>query len=996
MVTMPAGPVVSPLLVGRDAEVAALDEALERALEGAGTTMLFAGEAGVGKSRLVAEARTRAARLGFRRLEGHCFEPDRSLPYAPLIDLLHTHLAGRSPEECVAETSIGPALRKLIPELATLHFEGAPNSPADPEQEKRRLIHALAQFILRFAAERPLLVVIEDMHWCDDASLDALLRLARGVPDQPILLLLTYRDEETHPSLDRFLAELDRLRLGTELRIPPLDIDGVETMLRTILELDGPIRADRLDALYTLSEGNPFFLEELLRSLPAAGVDPRNGALSQWPTGQVPIPRTVQEAVRRRAVLLSEAARDVMALAAVAGRRFDFALLQELTGRDEAELLRLIKELIAAQLVVESSAEQFAFRHALTCQAVYAEMLLRERQALHRRVKAALERIYADAIEAHVEDLAYHAFEAADWEATLTYAPRAGERAQSLHATSAVIEQFTRALDAARWLSCSPSVAHLRGRGLAYATLGEFDRARSDLASALESARNVGDAHAEWQILLDLGLLWASRDYDRTGAHYRQALAVAKAIDDRALLAHSLNWLGNWHLNVVQPREGRRCHEEALTIFRTLDDRRGIAETLDLLGLAGNMGGELPQSAAHYRQAIELFRELDDPQRLASSVAVLACQGMSYVIETVAPDPAALADAVDNAGLSLKLAREIGWRAGESYALAVLADCLTATGDFDRALDFAREGFAVAQDIDHLAWTVGNHTSLGSLYREMHAPLAQDHLEAALSLARTSVPFWFPLVAGVLASTCVAAGDLERAASVLDEAPVQDPPVTLGQRLCWLGRAQLALAAGDPALALSVADRLIAADATPDAVIPRVWHVRGEALAALGRIEDAELALLAAGETAAGQGRRPLLWRINASLGRLWRQAARPEDAERAFAAARATVAELAANTLDERLRDGFLRAADALLPRPPRISTREAEKRAFGGLTGREREVAALVAQGRTNRGIADELFLSERTVEGHVANILAKLHVEARTQIAAWAAERGLTRAG
>ena len=218
----------------------------------------------------------------------------------------------------------------------------------------------------------------------------------------------------------------------------------------------------------------------------------------------------------------------------------------------------------------------------------------------------------------------------------------------------------------------------------------------------------------------------------------------------------------------------------------------------------------------------------------------------------------------------------------------------------------------------------------------------------------------------------------------------------MGQRLVWAARAELALACGNPALALETTEQLIASapNLSNERVIPRLWKLRGEALAALGRIEEAETTLQAAQEAARAQSLRPRLWRICITLGKLYQTQARREEAEQAFSAACALIEELAANIPDEHLRAHFLSQATALLPQKRPLTPGRAAKKAFGGLTAREREVAALTAQGKSNREIAEIFVVSERTIESHVGNVLAKLGFVSRTQIAAWAVEQGLTK--
>ncbi|MDP9374902.1 MAG: AAA family ATPase, partial [Chloroflexota bacterium] len=792
-------PIVCPIVVGRAPYLTALDEAVERARRGRGQAVLVAGEAGIGKSRLVAEARARAGQRGLAVLHGACFEGDRALPYAPFLDLLRGFCAGQ-PRGALAGVFDAQAreLVKVLPDLAPLLPAATPTPALDPASEQRRLFHAFAQLFARLAARQPTLVAVEDVHWSDDTSLELLLYLARQLSERRLLLLLTYRSDESHPGLGHALAELDRGRLAIELRLPPLNAGEVAAMLHAILGPERPVRAEFLRTLYALSEGNPFFVEELLPSLTAAGDPVDTGIVpAREPPRAMPIPRAVRDAVGRRSQRVSPAARRLLELAAVAGRRFDFALLREALRFDERTVLRLLKELCAAQLVVEETAERFAFRHALTREAIYAGLLARERQILHRLVADTLERRPAGTGEAPLADLARHCFAAGTWAKAREYARRAGEQAQELYAHRAAGELFTLALEATRQLALPPPAALHRARGRAHETRGDFEAARDDYEAALEAARAAGDRRAAWQALLDLGLLWAGRDYARTGDYCGRALALAREIGDPAILAHSLNRLGNWRVNVEQPGEALRHHREALAIFDDLGDSHGRAETLDLLAVASYLDGDLARSAAYYERAIPLFEDLGDRQRLPFGLATLALCGGSYETEALLPAAARLDGLLHHGERGLRIAREIGWRAGEAYAAVHLGLCLGSQGEYARALQLAREGLALAEEIAHRQWQTAAHCALGVLYRDLLAlPPAREHLERALALAQEIGSLvWTNLAAGYLASACVAQRDLARADRALGP---PTPDQTVGQRLRWLARAELALARDHP------------------------------------------------------------------------------------------------------------------------------------------------------------------------------------------------------
>ena len=485
--------VVCPTLIGRTEQVAAMRQLLARAREGTGRVALIVGEAGVGKSRLLRAMTEEARSVGFFVLHGACFEAERSIPYAPLLDLVRLFASTASP--AVVAHVLAPAATELVaifPELRPLLPDATPSATVDPESDRRRLFHALAQTIALVARTQPVMLAFEDVHWSDDATLELVFHLARSQAANRVVIALTYRGEEVTPRLARLIADLERARVVTDLPVEPLGRGDVATMLEAIFGADENLGGEFVHLLHGLTEGNPFFVEETLKALILAGDLAPTSVDGGWrarPLERVRVPRTAVEAVRRRLASLTVPARAVASTAAVAGRRFDFELLQTLTNHDERELLALVKELIAAQLVVEESAERFAFRHALTREAIYAELLARERVALHREVAAALERHHAASLDAVVEALAYHTWEAGDWGRAAPYAARrCAPRDRPLRAARSGGASRPRALRRRSARAWSPRLELYVARGRANETLGEFQRAHDDFTVALDRA----------------------------------------------------------------------------------------------------------------------------------------------------------------------------------------------------------------------------------------------------------------------------------------------------------------------------------------------------------------------------------------------------------------------------------------------------------------------------------------------------------------------------
>jgi DNA-binding CsgD family transcriptional regulator len=805
-----------------------------------------------------------------------------------------------------------------------------------------------------------------------------------------------------------------------------------------------------VDAIHELAEGNPFRTEELVGALVAAGeahpdAGPTGeGGVWRWnarPVHEWRLPRSLYEAVRERLAGVGPAARELLTLAAVVGRRFDFELLQQLAQVDEGTLLALVKELVAARLVIEESPDRFAFRHALTRQAVYGELLARERLALHRTVAEISEQKYADALDQHVDDLAYHFSEANAWPKALIYARRAADRARLLYAPRASMAHLTRAIEACRHLPepqpATLAALHL-GRARANDTVGDAPAAIADARLSLDFAHQADDRRAEWQALIDLGRFWAGRDYARAGPCFEAALDLARGLDDPVVQAHTLNRLGNWRVNAEQPRDALPYHHEALAIFERTGDRAGIAATLDLLGMAAFLCADLASCMRYYERAASLMEELDDRPGLVTCLAILAGRGGNYTLGSATTGAAELAQGIRDGERAVQLAREIGWPAGEAFALAQFASTLGLHGEYPQALESADRAREIARSIDHVQWGTSAHSALGAIHLDLLAyERARQHLDRALELARRiRSRFWVQFITGMLAWTHIQAGDLDLAAALLatvDPLPTPSPskgegqgrgsaprvpmggqgrepaanaPVSsLGERWVVFAHANLAIARGDPERALRLFDRVTAPSVDPStddgvpaasqpSLTPRPALARALALAALGRTDEAEALLLRILENVQRQGVRPILWRVQLALGNLYDRAGRTEDAQSAFLAARQIVEVLAAALPDPELRDVLVRRVRSMLPRAYRPAARPAPSaNRPGGLTARECDVAALIADGRTNREIAALLVLGERTIETHVTNILGKLDVSSRRDIARWANAHGLT---
>ncbi len=458
----PLSTLLSSVFVGRTAELAALERLGEALAQGQGGTVLVPGAAGLGKSRLVREWSERATRTSV--LIGGGGATDSRPLYEPFAAMIRQLV--RAPTEEARLRGIAPELTALVPDLSG-------ETVRAPDRD--RLFGAFLRFAREYARSGPLAIVVEDLHWTDDATLALFRFLALEAAVTPYLLVATYRDDELHRrhQLRPLLVELARRGDVSTIPLHALDVESSRRLLQHV-HVDLKLSVAERERIVGLSEGNPLFIEELARS-----TADRAEAL----------PLTIAEAVLRRFAALDEAARRLVTYAAVAGTQVGFDLLQPLVGMPERDLLRAARQAIDGLLLVEV-ADGLAFRHALTREVIYRDLMRREQRLLHREVAEALERLRGgDPAAAH--EIERQFFEAGLAERALPFALAAGEHALGLLAPAEAVAHFERAVDAAPPASLERAKA-LEGLGNGYRLQLEVSKAVGTLRDALALYREVG------------------------------------------------------------------------------------------------------------------------------------------------------------------------------------------------------------------------------------------------------------------------------------------------------------------------------------------------------------------------------------------------------------------------------------------------------------------------------------------------------------------------
>ncbi|HSR85232.1 MAG TPA: AAA family ATPase [Streptosporangiaceae bacterium] len=960
-------------LVGRASELGRMRELLRDAEAGQPVVLLVSGDAGVGKTRLLTELAAEAAERGFTILSGRCAELAETVPYLPLADALRAASGSRLADALATR----PVLTRLLPDREITR------QPGDlPGLAQQQLFGAVVGMLTELAEAQPVLLMLEDLHWADRSTRDLVTFLSRVLRQERIALALSYRTDDMHRAhpLRPVVGELLRLPSVTAIEVGPLEPEPMSLHLTSLAA--GRQDAAAIHRVIERAEGNPYFAEELLAS---------SSAGNDLPTG-------LADLLVARTVDLSPAAQEVLRVAAVTGRRIDDELVMSATELPPTDYDAAVREAVARQLLVPDGTKGLAFRHALLREAIYNDLLPGERSRLHARFAELL----ADRADSAAE-LAGHALASHDIPGAFAASVAAAEEAWRLAAPAEAHRHFDQALSL--WERV-PEPEKLAG----------MSRGKLAFKSALSAADSGQVSPAVKQLRRLVGFL---RDQPQR---------------DLVLLCRAQERLAYFLLDIDEDAEAIASASAAVEVLPaeppTWERARALAthaRTLLSLTDTGPARARAIEAEAAAQAAAAPWIEAD---ALATLSSLSERAGLVADAKATGARALELVSASDMSGVELRVRTLLARIELESGDLAAAGQ--TAHLGVERAIQTGLSMAPYGTDLQYLHylahyndgnWDHAQEISDGFPVRVTNISEARlSAMALFIDVARGSSRVaerraWLePYMAvdslaeyiaeGLFAEDAYWSGDLVGALTAVK--------ATIGAATAWGGdeysaqvirpaavgiaaladQARLARAAGQSA------DGIVAEAAELAEIAHRGLDSPHRAAAAIGVDGRGWLARAEAELRRASGDNAPDNWsavvdtfgsgflyeaaRSQWRLAEALAESGDRDEAQRQWHLAAETASKLGATRL---------RAALADLGRRARLGT---SSRAVAGsplsiLTNRELEVLRALAGGRSNREIASELFISDKTVSVHVSNILAKLGAASRTEAAAIAHDNG-----
>jgi len=763
-------PVWARSLVDREDELGILKGCLDGVLRGEGSLVFVTGEAGIGKTRLLMELKAYAKLRGALFLVGNCYE-EGAVPYKPWVEIVREYLRRSQPELLYKVAGIYAAeIVKLVPEAASKLRAIPPLPYLGPEEERLRLFEAVTQFFINASKDSPLVLFLDNLQWADPSTMQLLHYLGRSLRLERLAIVGAYRDLELKEkdALSRCLLNMNRERLFQALPLRRLEASEVGVMVRQTFGDKVPSALASL--VYEKSGGNPFFVEEILRSLAEERmVQPGQKGWVVPHVSRIRIPDTVKAVVTQRLQRLDDTCRRTLSLAAVVGREFDFQVLSEVTGLEEDQLVNHLDECLRNGLIQERrvpTGEIYAFTDNQVREVLYEGVSTVRRRRYHLQIGQILEKLQAKNLEEYAGELAYHFMEGGDDAKALTYFLKAGEMAMKVYANEESSSYFESAL-----------------------TL--LDRRGGDVREKARVTEVLGDLK-KWNM-----------EYEASVKYFNEALRLLQELGDKKGLARvSDNMSETLAFGLGRYEDALANLNEVLKILENEPESPELARVYTGIAfLHFNCLGDMSKAVSIGRKALSLaeklvdlkvkaecymeltFTELVDLQEATKYVE----EGLKIALENNFTELAvidgyfytplcyeALGDfhrAMEYAEEGLEFARKVGCMTWSGWMIAEIANIYARTGELQKAIETAEEALQASKKTGHLTSLSNALFVRGNVYRIMGEldKAYKDYVQALEIAERLHTPWWSAAINSSRGRLCYEKEEYSKAEEILQK-----------------------------------------------------------------------------------------------------------------------------------------------------------------------------------------------------------------------------------
>jgi diguanylate cyclase (GGDEF)-like protein len=699
-------------IVGRDEEIGRVKEFVAPIFKGKGGAVCISGEIGVGKTRLVQEIAKDADFHNIQFLSSSLSTTTRSISYYPFREIARAVI-----EDCGMGFIEGIPriyqieLMKIVPELSTRIEEKGHIYMVD----KFRFFEGVRKFLECRASDVPLFICLDNVHWADDVSLDLLYYLVRTLRDTPVYFFLVYRIEEARGgSFPNVLSFMSREGLYERVELESLKKPDVARILSFILDCNPS--SELTEYIIKETGGNPFFIEELMKSLKA------NDALL-WNKGEwafkkdskVIIPYSVEGVVERKLEIIEDESYNLLEYGAVIGREFDFNLLQDITGMNEGHLFDLMDGVVKVRLLKELGGEHYYFSKDIIREIIYGNIGSAKLKRYHQKVGEKLLDLYKGRIEEIVEELAYHFYEGGDRKNAIEYSIIAGDRARDAYANQDAIRFYSMAIE---YLSGDrtegeevKNIECLRNRAKVLRLTGENEKAIVDLEETIERAREIGNKKEEADSLFEISNIYIYiSEYKVSFKMANLAMSIYKEIRDLKGEVRTLNTIGNIHWYLCEYSEALKFYQNSLKIAEEINERRSKAKSINNIGVTYDSLGEYQKALKYHNHSLKIYKDICD----------LSGKAKSYNnIGVIYDNLGEYSKALGYYQRSLKIIKQIGGRSNEATILNNIAIIYDNLGKYSKALKFHKHSLEIKRETRNRRGEAVSLNNIGRIYCDL-------------------------------------------------------------------------------------------------------------------------------------------------------------------------------------------------------------------------------------------------------------------------------------